>query len=927
MSAAKAWPANGPVDCVMVVGGGVAGIHAALDLAEAGYGVYLIEKSEGLGGLMPQLHRIYPLCNCCKLNNRVADCLQHPNIQVFTGAALETFSGDRGGFKAEITSRGEAHQLEVGAVIVAAGIEPFDPSIYDTYAYSNLANVVTSVEFEGLQKPDGPNRGVLRRPSDNKEPERIAWLQCVGSRDINACDAPYCSSVCCMYALKEAMNVKEHRPDTDTAVFFMDLRAHGKGFEEYYNRAWEMQVRLVRSRVHTVDPVPGSDDLNIRFADDRGEMHEETFDMAVLSVGLQPSRDSRALAEKLGITLNENRFVQTKPFEPVATSVPGIFVCGALAGPQEINLSLIQASAAAASSVSALKPPAFKAKSDYPPLKDLEGKVSQVGVVFYLCPASKERIGSLLDELASYAGGLAGVTAVERLDGGNGAAFEELSKRITEKGINRLVFASCSPVIHKKQVEEALRRAGLNRYLYDFIDLCGLGDEDGELTRLQDLVRTGVARAALLEPLPEREVKVNKSALVVGGGMAGLESALALASQGFPVTVVEKAGQLGGHARKVRATWQGNPVAAYLNQLIQRVGESDKINVLTGTEVASVKGFAGQFVSSLRQNGNTHEIEHGAAILAVGGGTIEPEEYLFGKHPRVFRWVDLNEKLETEPAAIEQAKCAVFIQCVGSREPQRTYCSRICCAYAVRTALDLKAKNPEMEIYVLYREMRTFGMIEELYKEAREKGIIFIRYSLENKPVVKETGDGDLEVTVMDHILGRPVTVSPDFISLQTAIESRASEKLASLFKLSLGADGFFAESPAKMKPVDSETEGVFLAGLALGPKSTEESIAEARAAAGRAMGLLSKDVLQVGGVVAEVDPDKCAVCCTCVRTCPFQVPYIDSSQGAAHIDPGLCQGCGMCVSECPGKAISLASYTDEQMLAKLGVLFARGQS
>lgn len=431
-----------------------------------------------------------------------------------------------------------------------------------------------------------------------------------------------------------------------------------------------------------------------------------------------------------------------------------------------------------------------------------------------------------------------------------------------------------------------------------------------------------VARATLLEQVPVREVEVSKSALVVGGGIAGLESSLALASHGFPVTLVEKAEQLGGHARKVRATWKGDSVAKYLEELIRKVDENDQITVMKGAEVRSFQGFAGRFVTTVQQNGAKRDIEHGATILAVGGGTIEPDEYLFGKHPRVFRWVELNEKLESDPADIEGAKCAVFIQCVGSREPQRPHCSKICCSYAVRNALDLKAKNPEMGIFVLYREMRTFGMMEQLYTEAREKGVVFIRYSLENKPVVRETDGGGLEVTVIDHILDRPVTIAPDFISLQTAIQSRASEELATLFKVSLTPDGFFAESPAKMKPVDAETEGVFLAGLALGPKSIEESIAEAWAAAGRAMGLLCKDVVQVGGVVAEVDPDKCAVCCTCVRTCPFQVPYIDSSQGAAYIDPGLCQGCGMCVSECPGKAISMASYADYQILAKVGALF-----
>ncbi|MBW1981060.1 MAG: CoB--CoM heterodisulfide reductase iron-sulfur subunit A family protein [Deltaproteobacteria bacterium] len=923
MSTGKVWPGTSPVDRVLVLGGGVAGIQASLDLAEAGYGVYLVEKSPQLGGLMPQLYRIYPLCSCCKQKDQIAAASQHPNIEIITNAELESFSGEQGNFEATVKSDRESINLKVGGVILAVGIEPFDPTVYDTYSYSVLPNVVTSMEFEGMQKPGGPTQGIVKRPSDGKVPAKIAWLQCVGSREINACDAPYCSSVCCMYALKEAVNVKENLPDTETSIFFMDLRAHGKGFEEYLNRAKELAVRLIRSRVHTVDSLAGTDDLVISYVDEKGGAQSEIYDMVVLSVGLQPSADSESLAKKLGISLTNERFVQTEVFRPVSTSVPGIFVCGALTAPQEINLSLVQASAAAAAVTSSLKPPTYQVKVDYPAMRTTEGEAPRVGVVFYSCPASSQRLGSLLDEAAAAAANIEAVVGVESLAAGNGDVLAALSQLIQEKNFNRLVFASCTPAVHKPLVEEALARAGLDRCLYDLVDLRTLGGGDSQRGMLIDLVKMSVVRAALLEPQPLKEIAVSKSALVVGGGIAGMESAIALASHGFPVTLVEQSGQLGGHARKVRSTWQGQALQDYLEELIRRVEATDSITVMKNAEVVATKGVAGHFVSTVQQDGTRKEVEHGATILAVGGASIETAEYLCGSHPRVFRWVDLNEKLQKDPAEIHQAGCAVFIQCVGSREPQRPYCSKICCSYAVRTAVDLKEKNPDMKIYVLYREMRTYGFIEELYKEARQKGVVFIRYTLEQKPEVQQTSAGGLEVTVVDHVLQRSVKIFPDFISLQTAIESRVSEKMTTLFKVSQGTDGFLVESPAKMRPVDSETEGVFFAGLAVGPKFSTESIAEAWAAAGRAMGLLAKDRIRIAGIFAQVDPEKCAVCCTCVRTCPFQVPFIDSDEGAASIDPVLCQGCGMCVSECPGKAINMAAYTDEQIIGKISATFS----
>ncbi len=780
------------VGSVMVVGGGIAGMQAALDLANAGYSVYLVEKSSSIGGMIPQLHRTYPICICCKIDSRGVECLSNPNIKVLLDSEVIEVNGESGNFQAVVRDKDRTINLNAGAIVLSAGFEPFDPSGYDTYAYAQFPNIVTSVELEALQKPTGTNQGILRRPSDNKEPEKIAWLQCVGSRDINQGDTGACSTVCCMYALKEALNIKDARPRIEVSIFYMDLRAHGKGFENYTNQALAKGVRLIRSRVHTIDPVPGSDDLRIQYGDEHGHLQTESYDMVVLSVGLKPARDAVALAEKLGVNLDTNHFVQTRPFEPTTTSVPGIFVCGALNGPMDISNAVTNASAV----------------------------VSQIGA--YLGPTA-------------------------------------------------------SP--SKAKPSEILNISA--------------------------------------EPINFMDVPVKKQALVVGGGVAGMESALTLAKQGYPVTIVEKNNQLGGHALFVSKTWQGYCVPDYLMRLINEVSNHPKIEIHLESEIVKNSGYVGNFKSAIRNSQSAITVEHGVTILATGAEITKPTEYLYGQNPNVWNWSDFDEQMINDPGVFEQAKTAVFIQCVGSRENERQYCSKLCCSFAVRKAIDLKTKNPEMNIYVLYREMRTYGDREDIYKQARLLGVMFIRYTLENKPEVCEKDEGILGVTIHDHVLDLPVIIEPDFICLQSAIVSQGSEKLAKLFKVALDKDGFFVESPAKLKPIDAMTEGVFLAGMDLSPKSIEESIAQGQAAAGRAMGILSRSTIQVGGVVAKVDEEKCVGCLTCVRMCPFQVPIVDPNQRVASIEPGLCRGCGICVSECPGKAISVVGFSDQQLIAR----------
>ena len=903
-----------PKGPVFILGGGISGIQAALSIAEAGYGVYLLERTTSLGGMLPNLHRIYPLCNCCKVNPKIAACEQHPNIRVLLNATLEGIQGKAGDFTISVLRDGKNEKLAAGAVVLAAGIETFDPSSLDLYGYGKLPNVLTSVEYEQSQKPTGPLGGAIQRPSDGKTPKKIAWLQCVGSRDINRCDVSYCSSVCCMYALKEAVTTKDVDEDIETTIFYMDMRTHGKGFEEYLNQAVERDVHLVRSRVHTIDPVVGTDDLLITYRDGDEDLQEEVFDMVVLSVGLRPSREAIETAKKIGINLSADQFVGTETFQPVNTNLPGIFVCGGLTGPLDIGQSITQATAALAEIGSVLEAEPFSPPREYPaPTQNTEAP--KAALVYHLCPGMTGNLGV---EIETYAKQLPGIVATETVEGD---ILTSLADILRKTGANRVVFASCSPVIHKSLIEEALKLSGLNPYLYETVDLRVL-DPEFPGTQLKDRLRMGAARAMLLSPSSMKSVPVSKSALVVGAGISGMESALSLSRKGYPVHLVEKAKELGGHGRHVKSTWNGFDVQKYLGELIASVEQDTQITVWKETTVKRSQGSAGSFQTILDHAGKQTPVSHGATILSAGADPVKPGEYLYGTNPNVYLWSELNGKLVDTPSFFEKTGAAVFIQCVGSRDSVRPYCSNFCCSSAVRMALDIKAVNPDMDLYILYREMRTFGEREDIYREAREKGIIFIRYDLENKPQVERSDKGDgVRVTVFEPVLERPVAIEADFVSLQSAITAEGNEELASLFNVKLDSNGFIAESPEKMRPMDTSVEGIFMAGLAAYPKDLGETITQGKAAAARAMEILQKDTIQVGGLVAEVMTDKCAVCCTCVRTCPFNVPYINRETGAAFIDPSLCRGCGMCVAECPGKAIVMFTCSDQMLTEAPSVL------
>ena len=827
----------------------------------------------------------------------------------------------------------QTHTVEVGAVILAPGFAPFDPSAYEAYSYAGHPNVVTSLEFERILSASGPYEGHLVRPSDSQAPKKIAWLQCVGSRDLNACDNGYCSSVCCMYANKQAVIAKEHSErELDTAIFLMDLRTFGKDFDKYANRGREDHgVRHIRSRIHSVFPAEG-DRLRIVYATEGGNSVEEKFDMVVLSVGLAPNPDAVALADRLGIELNHYRHARTDCLTPVNTSREGVFVCGAFQEPKDIPASVMEASAAAAAASGLLADARWSLtrKRQIPPELDVSGQGPRIGVFVCNCGIN---IGGIADVPAvrDYAAGLPHVVHVEdNLFTCSQDTQDHMKQIITEKGINRVVVASCSPRTHEPLFQETIRDAGLNKYLFEMANIrdqntwVHMNNPDRATAKAKDLVRMAVAKAAYIEPLHQVSLAIDKTALVIGGGVAGMEVALALADQGGEVVLVERSTELGGVANQLNATWRGEPIAPYLAAAVKRVQTHSRIRLFKATRVVKTGGSIGNFTTTLRSvNGSQAEtqVTHGATILATGGGEYRPDLYLYGEHPDVLTHLDMDAAMAHRDKRLALAKSVAFIQCVGSRDDRRPYCSKVCCTHSLKSALAVKALNPKKKVTLLYRDIRAYGFREDLYKQAREAGIIFIRYEPEAPPRVSADADNRLVLDVTDHVLRLPVRLRPDLLVLATGIVPNANRELFEMFKVPVNADGFLVEAHAKLRPVDFSSEGIFLAGLAHYPKPIEETIAQARAAAARAMTLLSRDAIMVGGVVATVDAGKCAACLTCVRACPYGIPRVDEHSHAV-IDPAICHGCGTCVAECPGKAIRLAHFTDEQLIAKIEALF-----
>ncbi len=816
--------------------------------------------------------------------------------------------------------------LQVGSIILAPGFKSFDPSSYDTYSYTNLPNVVTAIEFERILSATGPFMGHLVRPSDNKEPNKIAWFQCIGSRDINLCDHGYCSSVCCMYAIKQTLIAKEHSGiPIDCAVFYMDMRTHGKDFDRYYENAQKSGVRFIRSRIHSLSQIAGTDDLLVRYATEDGTLEQEIFDMVVLSTGLEIDKSIIELAARLGIKLDNDNFSLTDTFHPVATSVPGIYACGAFSGPKDIPSSVTEASAAACAATEHLAPVRFtRTKSlDLPPEKDVTREAPRIGVFVCNCGIN---IGGVIKvpEVVEYARTLPNVAYVEEnLFTCSQDTQEKITEVIKDKGLNRVVVAACSPRTHESLFQETLINAGLNKYLVEMANIRNQDswvhseDPDAATEKAKDLVRMAVAKTALLTPLRETDLNNIRSALVLGGGVAGMTAALSLARHGYPVHLVEKSEALGGNALRLYKTHKGEAVASYVQGLVRAVESEKLITVHLDSIVTNVDGFVGNFKTDLSHGSSREVIEHGVAILAVGAKEYEPKEYLYGEHDAVMTHLELDYLFLHNDTRLDGVKNVAFIQCVGSRNQENPYCSKVCCSHSLVSALELKRRKKDINVYIFYRDIRTYGKREILYREAREKGVLFFRYSLDEKPVVSPNGDR-VQIVFRDPVLDRRLAVNADILCLATAIISHRDQSLAQLFKVPLDMDGWLLEAHQKLRPVDFPNDGIFLCGMAHYPKPIDESIAQAKAAASRALTILAKEKIKVGGIVSRIVPELCSGCFGCVNVCPYGAITFDYDKQIAVVNEALCKGCGACAATCPSEAVILMGFDKEELYAQI---------
>ncbi|MGC8837226.1 MAG: FAD-dependent oxidoreductase [Anaerolineae bacterium] len=823
--------------------------------------------------------------------------------------------------------------LEVGAIILSVGYRLYDPTAAQEYGYGRFPNVLTSMQYERLASRSGPTEGIPLRPSDGKLPQKIAWLQCIGSRDQIH---PYCSSICCMYTTKEAVLAKQRLPGVEAKVFMMDERAFSKEYNAYYEQARTLWgIQYIRCRVSEIKEDPRTRDLYVGYHDDEGRLRYEKFNMVVLAVGSEPPPAAVALADQLGIDLNQYGFCNTDKFAPLETSRPGIYVAGAFSSPKEIAETVIDASGAVAESLKLLSGTRGTLSRErlIPPERDISGEPVRVGVFVCRCGTV---VADVVDTaaVAQFASRLPDVVHSQEVEFAClPEGIEEIKAAIRTHGLNRVVVAACTPRTHQALFRRVLQEEGLNPYLLEFVSIREHGawvhadDPAGATRQAREMVRVAAARARLLQPVRKERRPVKHQTVVLGGGIAGMTAALTLADWGYDVYLVEREAQLGGNVRHIYFTAEGPDPQRFLKNLIRDVECHENIAVLKNSELVRFEGRVGDFRSTVRTrhpDGTFSErtIEHGVIIVATGAQEYRGPVYLFGQDPRVITQMDLERRIATAPEEIAALKEVVMIQCVQPPDAPIEYCSRTCCTNTMKNALRIKEINPDCKITVLYKDLITYGFREEYYTEARRRGVLFVRYEEGQRPTVQVV-DGRLQVRARDPVLGNTLVWEPDLLALSMAsVPDESNARLARLLGVPLSREGFFLEDHLKLRPVDFSIDGIFLCGSAHYPKFIEEAISHAKAAAGRAMTVLTKDEREVGGVVAVVDQTKCVGCLTCVRTCPFHIPRIQPRAtgvggilGAAYIEPANCTGCGTCTAECPADAIQLTTFHDRQVV------------
>ncbi|MHA1734388.1 MAG: FAD-dependent oxidoreductase [Promethearchaeota archaeon] len=989
------------VGAVLIVGGGIGGTQAALDLNDSGFKVYVVEKSTGIGGVMSQLDKTFPTndCSMCILSPKLVEAGRARNVTLLVNSEVTKVEGMAGNFQVTVLKhplyidaekctgcgvcaaecpveaidffneglctlkatsvkypqavplvyainrelcigcgacRGackanavdyfqepEEVNINVGAIILAPGFDEFEPEGLSQYGYGKYKNVVTSIEFERILSASGPYKGSVLRPSDGDIPEKVAFLQCVGSRNCKL-GREYCSSVCCMYTAKEAVIAKEHQHQVNPTIFCMDIRAYGKDFDKYIERAKdEYGVRYIRSRISSIEEDPITRDLLLAYEDDQGNVVEEQFNMVVLAVGFDPPKEGARLAQIMEVELNKYGFVAPGNFTPVETNIPGIYVCGAFASPKDIPETVTEASAAAGM-VNVLLSEArgqLVSAKEYPEEIFVQNQPPRIGVFVCHCGIN---IGGVVDvpAVTEYASNLDNVVIADRNLYTCSADTQEIIKeKVKEYDLNRVVVASCTPRTHEPLFQETIREAGLNPYLFQMTNIrdqdswVHMHEPEAATEKAKDLVRMAIAAARGLEPLKRLRLELKKKALVIGGGVAGMNAAIRFGEMGYESCLVEKEGELGGFARNVYSTIEGRNVQKYLRKLIEKVRNTPGVRVYTNAEIKAIDGFVGNFETTLVHGPNDDEVkfEHGVVVVATGALEYQPREFLYGKNPKVIKQSEFEKMLHTNPSSLDAVDTVVMIQCVGSRNEEHPYCSRMCCQEAIKNATIVKEIHPETNVVVLYRDIRTYGFKELNYREAREMGVLFIRFDRGREPQVEAKDDG--LVVRVETPRSDEVAIKSDLVVLSTGIVAREdSETLAQMLKVPLNDDKFFLEAHVKLRPVDFATEGVFVAGMAHSPKPIENAIAQSLAAVSRACTILSRDYIETEGKISVVREDRCVGCGLCVSVCAYNAIALSEEEGKATINEALCKGCGACAATCRCSAIDVMGFTNEEI-------------
>ncbi len=829
----------------------------------------------------------------------------------------------------------EERTLKIGAVILSPGFGKIAPETLDKFSYGKHPDVVTAFEFERMTTASGPFLGEIKCFSDGRHPRSIAFIQCVGSRDIG-CDNGYCSSVCCMYAIKEALVTKEHDPEVDITIFYIDIRTQGKDFDAARERAEAIGIKFVRARV--ADVTPWDNHLQLTYATLDGEHKFEAFDLVVLSVGLEAPKDARKIADITKIDLNKYDFCATSSFNPLQTSQQGIIVAGAFQGPKDIPESVTQSSAAAslaAASMQQVRGKGVELKTYPEEQKVAADDEARIGVFVCHCGIN---ISSVVDvaAVANYAGDMKNVTFyTENLYSCSQDAQEVIKKKIKEHNLNRVVIAACSPRTHEPLFQETLRDAGLNRNLFEMVnirDQCSwvhAGEPELATIKSKDLVRMAVAKARLIQPLAEQTVPVTAKALVIGGGVAGMTAALNLAEQGFESVLLEKGEAIGGNLKHLNHTLAGDSVQSHLQTLVAKVTQSQNIDVVCNAELLQTAGFVGNFSSIIASGKGQTKVEqtvdHGVIIVATGGREHRPDKYLLGKSKKVVTQQELEQQLGAK-AKNSAPNSIVMIQCAGSRGDDLNYCSKVCCNHALKNILQIKKINPAARIIVLYRDMRTYGFAEDAYLEARKMGVVFIPYEVDRKPEVTQKGT-KVQVRFFDSIMQEEVVISPDLVALSVGIVPDDTDTLSKLLKLPVTANNFFLEAHVKLRPVEMAVSGVYVCGLAHGPKPIDETIVQAQAAAAKAAIPMVNRHVTVDPIVSHVEQDNCIGCGLCVSLCPYGAIVMQKVDGKrkAETIAASCKACGICAAHCPSFAISMGGFTNEQIISQIEAFGAIG--